>query len=227
MEEVVPLKKVLLLDFTDQDCINCLKAAVEANKLKEYYGDNFITVSIHASARRFPLRTAEGNEYENHFGIAFHPTGVIDGVSISSDFALWDGLVRTRFNVSASLSMNLSLNYEIESRKLTIITEMNGLKDVSDTKLLFWIIEDNVIEWQRISETEINYEYQHNHVFRTPVNGTWGEDFSIQYDETKHLEYTYTLMENWNEKNISIIAFVYNPHSNEVLDVEEKQLKNN
>ncbi|MDR1632801.1 MAG: Omp28 family outer membrane lipoprotein [Dysgonamonadaceae bacterium] len=227
MDEVIPLKKVLLLEFTDQDCINCLKAATEANKIKGYYGDNFVTVSVHASARRFPLRTPEGNEYENHFGIIFHPTGVIDGVSISSDFALWDGLVRDRFNVSSSLSMDLSLDYDTETRELIITSEMKGLKNISDAKLLFWIIENNVIDWQRISETEINYEYQHNHVFRAPVNGTWGEDFSIQYDEVKQLRHTYILKENWDKENISIIVFIYNIRSNEVFDVEEIQLENN
>ncbi|MDR2839668.1 MAG: Omp28 family outer membrane lipoprotein [Paludibacter sp.] len=228
MEEIIPQKKVLLLDFTDQDCINCLQAAAELEKLKGYYGDDLIPVSIHASLRRFPLRTLEGNEYEAHFLGAdpVHPTGVIDGLATTFNFIQWGGLILERFNKASSLDIDLYADCDNVSRTLTVRSDITGLRNIDKAKLLLWIIEDKVIDFQLISTGVYDYEYLHRHVFRSSVNGTWGEEFSIKNEEKKQLTYNYTLNESWKSENISIIAFVYNPDSNEVFDVAEINLNN-
>ena len=55
-----------------------------------------------------------------------------------------------------------------------------------------------------------NQEYVHNHVFRTAINGTWGEDFSINEGEKVEREFTQALEPTWNKEQLSIVAFVYN-----------------
>ena len=55
-----------------------------------------------------------------------------------------------------------------------------------------------------------NREYVHNHVLRSAVNGTWGDD--IVWPSRKHgiLSFSVKVQEDWNLKNLSAIAFVYN-----------------
>ncbi|MDR1682898.1 MAG: hypothetical protein LBS25_05880, partial [Candidatus Symbiothrix sp.] len=67
-DKITPMKKVLLLDFTDQACPNCPQAAVVVEQLKEDYAADFIPVTIHASPRNLPLVTSDGNAYDVHFG---------------------------------------------------------------------------------------------------------------------------------------------------------------
>ena len=50
----------------------------------------------------------------------------------------------------------------------------------------------------------------HNHVLRIPVNGTWGEDFTIKEGETQEKLLTQPTDASWNSEQLSIVAFVYN-----------------
>lgn len=70
-------------------------------------------------------------------------------------------------------------------------------------------------------------DYEHNHVFRAAINGTWGSDpFSIDENEEEILENSYILNEKWKPENISIVAFVYHAQSDEVLGVTEIKIIN-
>ena len=55
-----------------------------------------------------------------------------------------------------------------------------------------------------------NTSYVHNHVLRAAVNGTWGEDFTIKEGEQKTLTLSMDVEDEWNARNLSIVAFVYN-----------------
>ncbi|MGC3979254.1 MAG: Omp28 family outer membrane lipoprotein [Paludibacteraceae bacterium] len=229
MDEVIPQKKVLLMDFTDQDCINCLQAASEVEKIRGSYSENIIPVSVHASLRRFPLRTTEGNEYQKHYlgdEPVPHPNGVIDGVSKTTNFSLWGGLILERFNKASSLEMEVFSTFSESDSLLHVSSHFKGLRDIDGAKLLLWIIEDKVINFQLVSEGKYNYEFEHPHVFRSSINGTWGEDFSIANEQEKTLEHTYKLKSGWNVSNISVIAFIYSSTTDEVFDVIESPFKN-
>ena len=53
-------------------------------------------------------------------------------------------------------------------------------------------------------------EYLHQHVFRTAVNGTWGDPFSIHEGEEKDMTFICQIPEAWNADKLAVIAFVYN-----------------
>ena len=55
-----------------------------------------------------------------------------------------------------------------------------------------------------------NQSYVHNHVLRTPVNGTWGEVISLNTGEQKTKQFTQAISSDWNTENLSVVAFVYN-----------------
>jgi hypothetical protein len=226
MDEAIPLKNVLLADFTDQDCINCPNAAIEINELKERYGDALVVVSIHASTRNRPLVTAEGNVYDKHFKTndTGHPAGVIDGKEISINYAQWGGLVLQRFNIESAINLQLSADYNIETKEINITAKVKGLKQFPKLNILLWAVESKVISWQKMLDNSTNPAYEHNHILRAAINGIWGEEFSLETE--KELKNKYALDEKWNPENISIVGFVFDAATDEVFDIKEVHLKN-
>ncbi|MDR1610970.1 MAG: Omp28 family outer membrane lipoprotein [Candidatus Symbiothrix sp.] len=227
MEKTIPLKRILILDFTDQGCVNCLRATEEIQSLQNIYKDTLIAVSIHASPRPFSLVTAEGNQYDEYFNIAGHPTGIVDGISSSSNPQLWGGYILERAKINPSLSLELSVSYEEETRELNTVSKIKGLAEHSGLKLLLWVVESKIIDRQLMLDGKYKLDYEHNHVFRAAINGVWGGDaFSIGENEEKTVENSYTLNEKWETENISIVSFVYDAQSNEVLGVAEIKIVN-
>ncbi len=92
---------------------------------------------------------------------------------------------------------------------VTIQVNATGTDGTVTGKLQVWLIEDNIKALQLMPDGTANQEYIHNHVFRTVVNGTWGEDFSVNKGETEQRTMTLDLEPNWNPNELSIVAFVY------------------
>ena len=87
-------------------------------------------------------------------------------------------------------------------------------------KLQVWLIEDGIVAMQVMGDGSTNRNYVHNHVFRTSVNGTWGEAINVKEGEHAFATYSYTLPEKWNADKVSVVAFVYD--DNEVLQAAKK-----
>jgi hypothetical protein len=228
VNEDKPVKRVLLLDFTDQNCKNCLNATAEIQKLKEYFNDTLVAVSIHATPLPFPLRTKEGNEYEAHFQADDHPTGIVDGGNngkfLSHDPQVWGGFILDRLKTEPVVDIDFAASYDPETKDLNVKVLLTGYKNLSNAKLLLWIIENNIQDWQLMLDGSINREYIHNHVFRSSINGTWGEAFSIEAKEEKSFDYSYSVNAKWKPEDLAIVGYVYDPNTDEVFDVLEIKL---
>ena len=109
------------------------------------------------------------------------------------------------------------------------------------------LAESNIINWQK--DGSLNVEnYVHNHVLRCVLaddNLSSSSTFSSGQLIEKTIEYNLSDLQqfnidyssqtaeagngnagNWNPENISIIAFIYNTNTNEILQVEEVDLNN-
>jgi hypothetical protein len=225
--EVTPLKNVLLLDFTDQLCINCPEASKTIDILLQDYGSALVAVSIHSSRTNLPLVTEEGKEYDNHFGINFtHPTAVIDGLD-KYLVAQWDGQVRTRFNTPAPIRLELTPTYQPETHSIAIASRLTNTSANGPLKYLLWIVEDGIVDWQKTSAKDIDDYYVHNHVFRTAVNSTWGDDLAIGPQEEQHLNHTFALPHHhWDIDHLSIVGFIYDATTHEVHEVRQTHIDN-
>jgi len=223
-------KKVLLVEFTDQNCRNCPNATAEINKLKDRFLDTLIAVSIHSNPLPYPLVTKEGNEYEQYFQAEAHPDGIIDGgingPYVSHDPQVWGGFVIERLKLDPAVNIDLSATFNETAKEASISVELTGNKALSNVKLQLWIIENNITQWQLMPDGTINNNYIHNHVFRASINGTWGESFSIGSGEKKDFNYTCILKATWKPEDIAIVGFVYNPNSNEVFNSQEMSIIN-
>ena len=116
---------------------------------------------------------------------------------------------------TVELSITESNNQiEIEARRLS---EANN-----DLKLVVCITEDKIIDKQ-IDGSDLIEDYEHNHVLRKVVNGTWGSSIELGNTSTS-FTFNYTLEDFWVKSNCNVVAFVYDNSNKEVLQAEKIHL---
>ncbi|MBR4924733.1 MAG: Omp28 family outer membrane lipoprotein [Prevotella sp.] len=206
---------VLIEDYTGQRCINCPNANDEIHRLQEQYGDDaVISVAIHCGPLAFytnnrflGLRTETGDEYYDYWKVEYQPIGQVNRTGLL-DYTSWNGKIREELQKTAPVDINVTS--QLAGRTLSIETSLMGIEESFVGKLQLWLVEDNITAFQMMPDGSRQDDYLHQHVFRTAVNGTWGEDVSIGEGETvirSHQDIT--IPDDWNIDNLSVIAFVY------------------
>lgn len=204
-------RAVLVEEFTGQRCINCPEAHEELAKIQKEYGENkVITVCIHASALAMsPLKTKVGEEYYKYWKPVGVPAAIINRTACLSQISAWAGIINKELQKGTSVSLSMTNKYNAANRQLSI--DVNALsREKLDGKLQVWIIEDGIIAKQNLKKGRVEPNYVHNHVFRAAVNGTWGTDIALQENVGAKNNFSIQLDTKWNEKNVSIVAFIYN-----------------
>lgn len=215
-------RNVLIEEFTGQGCTNCPDAHRGLAALTEQYGEQLISVSIHAGAMSLAedngteyvgLKNDEGQEYANRWGDldkVGYPCAVFDRSSEVSLFfsGKWPELIRKELEKPTSLSINLEAHYNNDSTQMEITALMLPETD-ANAKLQLWVVEDNISAFQ-IDNGKVIHDYKHNHVFRSSANGTWGEDIALKSNIYSTATATVDVKENWNVRNLAVVAFVYN-----------------
>ena len=214
-EKPEPAQRVVLLeDFTGQRCVNCPKATEVIEQLQETYGDNIVAVGIHGGPLAYAgntkivgLKTATGDEYYSHWNLEYQPVGLVNRHG-PVNYPEWAAAVKEELSKPAPLRMNGSAF--IEDNSIMVQIQAEGTDGTVTGKLQVWLLEDGIQTLQLMPDGTANQEYIHNHVFRTAVNGTWGEDISVKEGETVERTFTQALEPTWNKERLSIVAFVYN-----------------
>lgn len=210
-------RAVLVEEFTGQKCINCPEAHEELTKIQKEYGeDNVISVCIHASALAISptkakdgLKTDVGQEYYKHWNGDGVPCAVIDRNGGMLSVSAWAGTINNELQKPTTVTLSMSNNYNVANRQLSI--DVNALSSKKlNGKLQVWLIEDGIAAKQYFKGNRVEPNYVHNHVFRAAVNGTWGTDIALQENVEAKNNFSIQLDSKWNEKNVSIVAFVYN-----------------
>ena len=209
-------RAVLVEEFTGQRCVNCPYATAEIERLQEEYGkENVIAVAIHSGPLAFfstdkvlGLRTSLGDEYYDYWRVEAEPSGLINrsgGVLLLDKWA-----IRVYQDMQNETLVELTAKARITDNGLIEIgIEYLAVKDFKG-RLQVWIIEDGIVALQMLPDGTLNREYVHNHVFRSTVNGTWGDDVVWPSGKQSILSFSAEVQENWNPKNLSVVAFVYN-----------------
>jgi len=236
-------KKVMLEDYTGHLCPNCPAAHEIAHDLKDIYEDNLIIVVVHAGnyfARPEPpeypydFRTPAGEEYLSTFvGLAGFPIGMINRTNEEGNYLVDKDAWGTKISqlLEEDPEISVEINSTLESGKISGEINIEFLSSISQqASLQIWITEDSIIKPQKVpsSEGDIIEEYQHDHVLRGAVNGTWGEALSQATYETGNTETikfsNFQLGDDWVAEKLSIVAFVYDNDSKKVIQVEKKKL---
>lgn len=229
------LKRAILEDFRGHKCGLCPAGDVVAQNIDEKYGDSVIIVAIHAGYLATPnasgthttdFRTTAGNEYNSTFNITSTPKGLVNRTEYNGSTTLassnWENAVKQVIASSPDMTLDMRNGYDSASRivsievKTTILQSLNG-----DYSMVLYVLEDSIYDWQTDYNANPNQvsDYLHNHVLRDNINGTWGTQIianAANVGDTVVSPFSYRLHEGWNEKQISIVAYMYDELNMEI-----------
>ena len=207
-------RKVLVEDYTGQNCPNCPEATDEIHKLmKQYGGDTLIAVAIHSGPMGLKgkrgLATELGNTYYNYFKFDSQPVGMVNRHG-KLKFADWAGAVYNEVQTKAPLDLDLVTAYDAEKGSVDVTVNTRGTRGTTEGKLQLWVLEDSIVARQSLKGGAVDNKYVHNHVLRAAVNGDWGTAYKIAEGESTSEKFHYDLNKKWKPAHLSIVAFVYN-----------------
>jgi len=233
------VRKVLLEDFTGQKCPNCPEAAEVAHTLKTTYGEQLILLTIHAGYYAIPdadftadFRTVEGTELNDFFEIYANPLGMVNRTEYGGNRVMqigdWEDATAIQTELEAEAAISITNTYTAGTRKLECALETEFLETMDGTyNICAFITESGIISPQQ-TEQNIDSNYVHNHVLRGSMNGSWGDvagnDGQAVSGTKLTNSYSYVLPSGWMADNCSVVAFIYNTETNEVVQAEEKAL---
>jgi hypothetical protein len=241
------VRKVLLEDFTGHKCGNCPRAGETADALKEAYGDQLIVYAAHVGSFAEPepvgvsytydFRTSVGDEIDATFNIssAGLPGGMVNRKEIGGspliDYGDWGATTSDILTSPPDASIGITSTYNSANRELeaNVTTEfLNPLN--GNYNLCVYLTEDSIINWQKdyqASPKDIEF-FTHRHILRGSMNNTWGEEIvngSVAVGDSTTNTYTTVLDTGWAENHMSIVAFLYDFSTKEVLQAEEIHLQ--
>lgn len=241
------IRKVLVEDFTGHACGNCPRAAETAHSLEGLYGDRLIVIAAHIgffaetktnpdSSYAYDFTTTAGNEIDAMFNIdaAGLPKGMVNRTEVNGSEILshgaWGAAVQAIVDLPPDIDIKITNTYDTNTRVVSSSIETEFLNNLSGTyNVAVYLTEDSIVNWQKDYEATPNdiENYVHRHVLRGSLNGTWGE--LIDPTPLVNTKYTtscdLTLDNTWDENHCSIVAFVYETTSNEVVQAEEAHVK--
>lgn len=226
------IKKILIEEFTGFKCKNCPEAAIELQAIENLYEGKIVGIGIHAGFFATPsgnfttdFRTEAGNELEEFFSASISglPIGMVNRLghpnSVLTQHTEWASIVSGIINNEPSIGIKIS-----ESSNQITVEAKQLINTSGNLKLVVCITEDHIIDKQLYGNDLIE-DYEHNHVLRKHLNGTWGTDITLTSEYTS-FNFDYTLENNWVRNNCNVIAYVYNDSNKEVLQVEKIHLTN-
>lgn len=100
-----------------------------------------------------------------------------------------------------------SWSFNPSSRELTITVSGSSIIDMTDAHISLYITEDDIHAAQTSTSGTIQ-NYQHDHVLRATVGGSWGEAISITAGSPFTKTFTYTIPATWKARTCRAIVFV-------------------
>jgi|AntAceMinimDraft_16_1070373.scaffolds.fasta_scaffold30804_2 hypothetical protein len=235
---------ILLEKFTGHMCGNCPESVQISDSLKQLYEDQLIIYSAHvgyfASVNEpnytYDFRNEVATDISEHFGndAAGLPNGMVNrkefGASLILTCTNWGSAIQQIIDIPPDIDINIINEYNATDRKLCTHIQTIVLNDINGTfNLVVYITEDSIVSYQKdYDSTPADIpDFVHRHALRDAINGTWGTTLTsgtIHADTSVIKSYVYHLNDNWDANQCSIVAFVYNYDTKEILQVAEKHI---
>ena len=209
---------------------------------------SFAAPWVGAGKFEYDFRTQWGNSWSNFFGISALPSGMVNRIGYPNEHKLgkdeWLSAAITELEKETDFGISIISDINGDNGTITINTEL--LNDVNGNyKLVVCLTESNIINWQKDGTEDVE-NYEHNHALRTVLidenlststSYTMGDEietaitFSLITLEQTNIDYSTTEggagnAGGWNAENISVIAYIYDNTTKEIVQVEESHLNN-
>ncbi len=241
-------KKVLVMDITGVRCNNCPKAAKIAHQISE---DNPGRIEIIALYPRTPiglasppwpgfdtLITDEAEQIATSLGsISSLPLGSIDQITVGGskliDRSIWANTATNRLLVTTPININLKSTWkEAEGRARIEIQMVSNVAVSGAVKYVAAVLEDGILSKQSDADDTVGVhgvvdDYEHNHVLRTVIGSTLGNDVGTNMPAGWVVEkhYYFTPKSKWKTDNLYVMVWVYDAVSKEIYQVQKVKLK--
>jgi thiol-disulfide isomerase/thioredoxin len=235
------VQKVLLEEFTGHQCPSCPAGAEAAQQLKDLYGNKFIIIAYHTgifayTSTSFPVdyTTTVGNELRTFFSVSGYPSGLTNRRNSYQVLGptQWPTVVSEIMVEEPRLRLDIEKNYNSNSRLLNVAVEATALSELGSINTCIFLTESGLISPQKTITCEsypdgIISNYEHKHVFRRSLNGTWGSpifEAGASAGDEDMVSVSCTLSSAWNAENMHIICFAYCTETGEIIQVEEVEI---
>lgn len=237
-------RKVLLETFSTEKCTACPKAHKAIDKVTRDMED-IVEIDHHAGFYTDKYTIDESVEYEWFYPsyYQFAPAMLVDRMDmrdvfpevynyetpiLNADASTLKALYEMELQRPAFATVNITTDWSAEARKLSIDVSGKQLLPVAtpdSVRLYVFVTEDSLYS---TSQAGASKGFYHSHVPRLSLTPTWGEKVDIAAGYDCHFDAV--LNEEWNEKQMNVVAFVANYNSTNpcdcaVLNVEQQSLK--
>ena len=230
-------QNVLVLDFTGHTCKSCPKAHQAIGRMEELYGSRLVPIAFHLGYFSKPLltgkfttdfRTPEGTLLENYFEFVSFPIGTVQTLdnNLLQPYASWPSLVAEAIKGDSPVKISITPEYLSGLNAVNPEISIIALDNVpGPLSFSVYLTEDSIVDWQKDEDFDPMDipGYQHNHVFRTSLNGLWGQKVGTNSGFEKGFTYKGRLSKildaKWNIDNCNLIALVYREDTREIVQV--------
>ena len=204
--------------------------------------------SSQAPKFQYDFRTQWGKEWDDIFGISEMglPAGMINRIQYSGEQRM--GKDEWANAVALELKKDVAFKISISSTTTSITITTEAVNNINNNhNIVVCLTENNIINWQKDGQIEVE-NYEHNHVLRAVImdealstneSFVLGEiinkstNINLSELEQYNIDYSANTAElgngnagNWVTDNLSIVAYIYNATTNEIVQVEEAHLNN-
>ena len=238
-------RNVLFEEFTGHLCGFCPPSTALALALDAQLGERMVTVAIHAGSLaatggtlfQTDYTTPVGNIYWAQLNGGFNPTARIDRLGGLSSYeyldpanpSSWQNIVTTRMNVATPAALQANCEYVAADNVLNIHMNSQFIESYTgNVNLVVLLVENHIISAQEdYSQTPSEIEeYEHEHVLRTNVTEPMGNlvinSPSLGYSSTS--SFTIPLQANWVPTNMTVVGYLVDSNSHEVLNAIEYEI---
>ena len=197
---------------------------------------------------QYDFRTYWGHYWDNFYGVSAMglPRGMVNRIGYPDNHKL--GKDEWASAVAEELTKELKFGINIKSSNDSITISSRVLNNISGGyNIVVCLTESNIINWQKDGQENVE-NYTHNHVLKavliddvlaSSTSYITGEEITkkINYDlaslEQFNIDYSLNTAElgngnsgGWNTSNMSVIAYIYDNTTKEIIQVEEAHLNN-
>lgn len=240
------IRKILIEDFTGHTCGNCPRAAEALHQIHDLYGNQIVSIAVHAGFFAAPsgthysddYRTQVGNELDQFFGnsSAGLPNGLVNRKSYDLltilQYTDWASKASEWINSAPDAFITVDPTYSSSDRSLSITANTQILQNIDETlNIVYYLTEDSILSSQKdydLPSPSLIEDYYHRHMLRGSMNGTWGEQLGegVSYTENTQINTSanFTIPTDWNAEKVAVVAVVYRAATKEIIQVEEKKI---
>ncbi len=238
-------RNVLFEEFTGHLCGFCPPSTFLALQLDSLLGERMVTVAIHAgslaetggTAFQTDYTTTAGNLYWSQLNGGFNPTARIDRLQGLSHFEYldpanagsWQDIVTSELNVVTPVAMQANCQYENADNVFNIHINSQFLESYSGKiNLVVLLVESDLVSAQEdYNQTPAEVEdYVHMHVLRTNVSEPMGNQIASNpaagFSTTT--SFTIPLKSIWTPTNMTVIGYLVDADTHEVLNAIEYEI---